>query len=227
MNPFTNRGVITNEADFIGREEQLGEIIERLRMLQSSSVVGERRIGKSSLLYHLAQTGARRIEDGRYRFFYLDLQDARFHTAAGFFRATLKALGVAPDTINGAIKDEQSLNRNLIAFTDQLEALQQRGECIVLCLDEFEITFKHRDQFPEDFFDHMRSLLNIRKLAIVAASRKTRQTHSLEGKLTSPFYNLFTVAAWALVEGTAKEYGNFPSVNSIRSNSGKQRNGSA
>ncbi len=192
-NPFTNRGVIKNEEDFIGREEQLGEIIERLRTLQSSSVVGERRIGKSSLLYHLAQTGARRIEDGRYRFFYLDLQDARFHTAAGFFRATLKALGVAPDTINGEIKDEHSLNRNLIAFTDQLEALQQRGECIVLCLDEFEITFKHRDQFPEDFFDHMRALLNIRTLAIVTASRKTLETHSLEGKLTSPFYNLFTV----------------------------------
>lgn len=141
----------------------------------------------------MAQTGARRIEDGRYRFFYLDMQDARFHTAAGFFRATLKALGIAPDTINGSIKDEQSLNRNLIAFTDQIEALQQRGECIVLCLDEFEITFKHRDQFPEDFFDHMRSLLNIRMLAMVTASRKSLETHSLEGKLTSPFYNLFTV----------------------------------
>ena len=126
-NPFTNRGVIKNEADFIGREEQLGEIIERLRTLQSSSVVGERRIGKSSLLYHLAQTGARRIEDGQYRFLYLDLQDARFHTAAGFFRVTLERLGVAPDTINGAIKDQQSLNRNLIAFTDQLEAMQQVG----------------------------------------------------------------------------------------------------
>ncbi len=132
MNPFTNRGVITNEADFIGREEQLGEIIERLRTLQSSSVVGEQRIGKSSLLYHLAQTGARRIEDGRYRFFYIDPQDARFHTAAGFFRKTLKALGVAPDMINDAIKEESSLTCNLIAFTEQLEARQQRGKCIVL-----------------------------------------------------------------------------------------------
>ena len=46
MNPFTNRGVITNETDFIGREEQFGEIIERLCTLQSSSVVSERRIGK-------------------------------------------------------------------------------------------------------------------------------------------------------------------------------------
>lgn len=48
MNPFTDRGVITNEADFIGREEQLGEIIERLRALQSLSIAGERCIGKSS-----------------------------------------------------------------------------------------------------------------------------------------------------------------------------------
>jgi uncharacterized protein len=192
-NPFTNRGVITNEEDFIGREEQIGEIIGRLRTLQSSSVVGERRIGKSSLLFHLTQIGARRIEDGSYRFFYLDLQNARFHTAAGFFRATLNALGVAPDTIQSTINDGQSLNRNLIAFTDQIEAMQQRGERIVLCLDEFEIIFKHRDQFPEDFFDHIRSMLNIRTLAFVTASRKTLETHSLEGKLTSPFYNLFTV----------------------------------
>lgn len=192
-NPFTNRGVITKEEDFIGREEQIGEIVGRLRTLQSSSVVGERRIGKSSLLYHLTQTGARRIGDGSYRFFYLDLQNARFHTAAGFFRATLNALGVALDIIQSSIKDEQSLNRNLIAFTDQIESLQQRGERIVLCLDEFEIIFKHRDQFPEDFFDHLRSLLNIRTLAIVTASRKTLETHSLEGNLCSPFYNLFTV----------------------------------
>src|SRR5262249_30312516 len=63
----------------------------------------------------------------------------------------------------------------------------------VLCLDEFEIIFKHRDQFTEDFFDHMRSMLNIRTLAFVTASWKTLETHSLEGKLTSPFYNIFTV----------------------------------
>lgn len=50
MDSFTNHGVIRYEADFTGREEQLGEIVERLRTLQSSSVVVERRSGKSSLL---------------------------------------------------------------------------------------------------------------------------------------------------------------------------------
>ncbi|MFN0112257.1 MAG: hypothetical protein ACKVZH_25630 [Blastocatellia bacterium] len=39
----------------------------------------------------------------------------------------------------------------------------------------------------------MCSLLNIRTLEMVAANRKTLETYSLEGKLTSPFYNEFSV----------------------------------
>ena len=79
-NPFMNRGVITDPNDFFGREEQVNEIFTRLQGMQSSSIVGERRIGKSSLLYYLTQTGPQRLGDA-YRFFYLDIQDAHFHTA--------------------------------------------------------------------------------------------------------------------------------------------------
>lgn len=49
-------------------------------------------------------TGARRIKDGWYDFFYLDLQDALIHNAAGFSRAKLKAFGAAAVTTNNAIK---------------------------------------------------------------------------------------------------------------------------
>jgi len=188
-NPFTNRGVITDPGDFIGREAQLAEIIARLRGMQSVSVVGERRIGKSSLLYHLAQTGARRLGDENYRFVYFDLQDARFHTANRFFQTILQHLDAASDVI----KDGNTLNRNLIAFTDQLEALQQSGQRLALCLDEFEIVFKHPGEFTEDFFDHLRAQLGLRKIAFVTATRSTLQSLCLEGRLTSPFYNLFTV----------------------------------
>ncbi len=59
--PFTNRTTITAPEDFVGREEELAAILGRLRTLQSSSIVGERRIGKSSLLYHLAQTGRAKL----------------------------------------------------------------------------------------------------------------------------------------------------------------------
>jgi len=198
-NPFCNRGVITDPDDFFGREDQIAEIITRLATLQSTSVVGERRIGKSSLLYHLCQTGVRRLNDTSYRFFYVDLLDAHYHTALGFFQTVLDKLGAS----GGAVKPENSLNGNLVAFSDQIEALERDGQRLVLCLDEFENTFKHREQFTEDFFDHMRAQLNTRKMAFVTSTQRSLQNLSLEGKLTSPFYNLFTVVE--LEEFTAAE----------------------
>ena len=80
----------------------------------------------------------------------------------------------------------------------------------MLCLDEFENAFKHREQFTEDFFDHMRSQLNIRKLACVTATQQPLQKLSLEGKLTSPFYTLFTVVE--LKEWTQAEAERFVEV---------------
>ena len=188
LNPFTNRGVITDPNDFFGREDQLNEIFTRLQGMQSCSVVGERGIGKSSLLYYLKQKGAQELGEA-YRFFYLDLQDALCHTATGFLQAVLSKVGGTVENI----KADDTLNQNLIAFSDEIDKLERAGQRIVLCLDEFENAFKHREQFTEDFFDHMRSQLNIRKLACVTATQRPLQELSLEGKLTSPFYTLFTV----------------------------------
>lgn len=210
LNPFCNRGVITDPDDFFGRETQIAEIITRLTSMQSTSVVGEWRIGKSSLLYHLCQTGVSRLKDSTYRFCYVDLQDAHYHTAPGFLQTVLHKLETSADAVN----PKESLNRNLVAFSDQIETLERAGTQPVLCLDEFENTFKHREQFSEDFFDHMRAQLNMRKMALVTASRRDLQSLSLEGKLTSPFYNLFTVVE--LGEFTDAEMQEFLAVYSQR-----------
>jgi len=187
LNPFLNRGLITDPDDFFGRKEQLSEIFTRLQGMQSCSVVGERGIGKSSLLYYLKQKGTQELGEV-YRFFYLDLQDASCHTATGFLHAVLSKVGGTAANI----KADNTLNQNLIAFSDEIDKLERDGQRIVLCLDEFENAFKHRDEFTEDFFDHMRSQLNVRKLACVTATQRPLQKLSLEGKLTSPFYTLFT-----------------------------------
>jgi uncharacterized protein len=189
MNPFTNRGAITNPDDFFGRTEQLTEIITRLQRMQSSSVVGERRIGKSSLLYYLTQTGVEKLADKNYRFLYVDMTNARFFTANGFFRYVLKKLGVNDEVV----KDDNKPDRNLYVFTDELETLANDGQRTVLCLDEFENAFAHPREFSEDFFDHMRSQLHLSKFAFVTATKtKLRDLCSTE-ILTSDFYNIFTV----------------------------------
>jgi uncharacterized protein len=90
-NPFINRGTITDPEYFFGRTAEIAAILERLTLLQSTSIVGERCIGKSSLLVHLVQTGAAQMAEPNYRFVYLDLSNARLHTANGFFTTCLAA----------------------------------------------------------------------------------------------------------------------------------------
>src|SRR5262249_18772645 len=109
--------------------------------------------------------------------------------AAGFLRAILQRLELDAD----AVAPDKSLNRNLTDFSEQIEAREQDGQRVVLCLNEFETTFKHPAEFTEDFFDHLRSQLDMRKFAVVTATRTPLQDLWLEGKLTSPFYNVFTV----------------------------------
>ncbi len=186
--PFTNRGVITSPEDFFGRKIEINEILIRLRTMQSTAVVGERRIGKSSLLYHLYQTGARRLDQDA-RFLYLDLQDARYHTAYGFLHTVLAGIGASVDDV----KPQHALNRNLVAFSEAIEVWERAGQRIVLLLDELEMAFKHPQEFSGDFFAYLRSQLSLRKLACVSTSQLPLQDLCLEGKLTSPFYNVFTV----------------------------------
>lgn len=76
----------------------------------------------------------------------------------------------------------------LIEFTEKIESPGQ--EKIVVLLDEFDKFSDLRDQFPAEFFDQMRSLLQGGRMAMVAASKKPLQEFSIANKI-SPFFNIF------------------------------------
>jgi hypothetical protein len=71
--------------------------------------------------------------------------------------------------------------------------LEQSGRRVVLCLNEFDNAIKRREEYTEAFFDHMRAQLEMQRLAFVTTSQKNLQALSLEGRLVSPFYNLFSL----------------------------------
>jgi uncharacterized protein len=171
-NPFTIGSMIQNPAEFVGRTAELQFLLTRLRSLQSCSVVGERRIGKSSLLYHLHQTGAARLGDASYRFVYLELTDAAAQTVVDFLRTVLDAVQCPPEVIEAAIKDDNKPSRNLTAFDQAIKARAEAGERLVLCLDEFEALFENPAEFNNAFFNHLRTMVNHRRLALVTASRQ-------------------------------------------------------
>ncbi len=168
-NPFYERGTIKTRDGFFGRRTELARTFDQLRVMQSVSVVGERRIGKSSFLYHLALTGAERLGKG-YTCRYLDMQGVT--SGREFFEQAVEQLGGSGDT-----------HRDL--------ARAIAGKKVVLCLDEFENTADSAD-FGADFFNVLRSLAQTGKLALVVATQTPLPELSHRSTVrTSPFYNIF------------------------------------
>jgi ATP-dependent Clp protease ATP-binding subunit ClpA len=78
-NPFTYGNPISDPHRFVGREWEVKQIFGRLqnKEFESSSVVGERRIGKTSLLNYLANADVREMQGlgpEHCTFVYVDLQ---------------------------------------------------------------------------------------------------------------------------------------------------------
>jgi uncharacterized protein len=183
-NPFTYGGRITNPAQFIGRTKELNIIFSALEtahsgQLQHVQIVGERRIGKSSLLYHVTQIYKQRLtQPEKYRFVYVDLQDAHCHKLEGLLKYVLGELKVPAKP-------------TLANFQEAVEDLNRNGIYPVLCLDEFEHLTKHKDQFPDDVFEVWRSLASGSKLAFITASQTSLGQLIQQGNLTSTFHNIF------------------------------------
>jgi len=87
-----------NLDEFFGRKEQLETIFKRLVNLQSCDVFGERKIGKSSLLYHIFLKFNTELGND-YEAVYIDMQDPKCHTVEGFLKYCLKELGSNSEVI--------------------------------------------------------------------------------------------------------------------------------
>jgi hypothetical protein len=184
LNPYGERGMIRNAAQFFGRGRELDEIFGRLATMGSVSVVGERRIGKSSLLYRIAQLATDRLGTD-YECYYLDLE--RVLSTAEFYHRACEALDEEGDT-----------------HLDFERAIA--GKKVVLCLDEFEQVAGNR-AFGPDFFNVLRSLAQTGELALVTATQHTLPDLYREGAIpTSPFFNIFTLLRLGpLTEAEARE----------------------
>lgn len=179
-NPFSNRAMIKNPDKFFGRKDELKTIFSRLSNLQSCDVFGERKIGKSSLLYYIFLKLRDELGD-EYRVAYIDLQDAKYHTFKGFLKYSLEELHSDPGVISS-----NSHNENLIAFSESIENLRNEIKPVLL-IDEFENLTKRAEEFTNDFFDTMRSLGTHGNIAYVTASLHALKTLCTVGNFTSPF----------------------------------------
>jgi len=186
-NPFIFGSKIANPKYFVGREKELKKIFgflntEHTGQIQHISVVGERRIGKSSLLYHLTQVKEKHLNTPEnYQILYIDLQRPQNHTVSGLL---------------GYILEELKLTRpSKVTFERFYEIIEKEreknGTWIVLLMDEFEKLTERTEEFTDDFYDSLRSLANNNLLGIITASQHSLRNLADQEKLTSPFFNIF------------------------------------
>jgi hypothetical protein len=206
-NPFFYSGRVTDPARFVGRHAELRRIFSLLEtahtgQLQSVSIVGPRRIGRSSLLYHVTQVYPDRLNHPHdYLFTYIDLQSGACSTLDGLLATILRELlgGVSlrSDTAEG--QKLRQLRRagavDLVAFQQGLELIGRPpglNRRLVVCLDEFERLVQDPGTFPLDLYHAWRSLVNDDLVAFITVSQTPLAQLSAQEQLTSPFFNIFT-----------------------------------
>lgn len=170
-NPFGDRGCITNPKRFFDREPILRQILENLHKGSSVALIGEFRIGKSSLLAMLRHVGPKNLKLPAEAFLYLDMQPVRNEDE--FFEALCDEIGIP--TCRGF-----KLARAL------------RGKRYILGLDEIE-KMNRQEHFSRDVREELRGLAGSpdTPLSLVIASRSPlEQLFPDSPGMTSPLANV-------------------------------------
>lgn len=185
QNPFHWRGTVTDPEAFIGRDQDFQAIFTRLKTLSCVSLVGDRRIGKSSLLYQAALR-APKLLGPNCRAVYIDLLSAKHHTLDGLLRALVHGFTGDDLTLMGWTAPEK-----LSAFEDAVRRVRSKGAMPVAFLDEFEAVAGRKEEFGDNLLESWRSLGNDGQMAFVTSSAQTLDRITHESGFTSSFYNIF------------------------------------
>jgi AAA+ ATPase superfamily predicted ATPase len=198
-NPFTFGNPVREPGRFWGRKEEVRQVVNRLLSSahESTSIVGERRIGKTSLLKYIAHpqvAPALGLDPGRYCLIYIDFQGLTDITPQRFWQRVLAKMkrSLCSTTLHPEIDRLLEMESfDLFDLEDLCEAIAAENLTTVLLLDEFEYVTQNPN-FGADFFGGLRALAIHHNLPLVTATRRelVDLCHSEELK-GSPFFNIF------------------------------------
>jgi len=195
--PFVAAGRIEQLHLFLGYEDELNFISHRMSATQPTSIniYGERRIGKSSLLYHFYQTWAQRIDlnlRNNFMVVYLSFKEARCCDESQFYRAFAQELSAVylfqQCTKLNDIWGDLVWTRE--KFSETIRCYKKCQLLPVLCLDDIETALKNNTAFDEGFFDNLHSLMDANALMLVIVSFEPVIKYKEKYGLSSLFFNV-------------------------------------
>jgi hypothetical protein len=183
-NLFFHRGPVRDPAYFFGRKQELGQLFDLLDRGQSVSISGQRRLGKTSLLYFAMTPGAAEqhgLDPSQTRWVYLD---------GGMLD------GLEEGSVYGAIDSGLQVSEQNIETYETLLAhlrtLSVQNLRLIVMLDEFEI-FTENVNFKPRLFNRLRGLAAQFPIQFVIASKEplARLTFANPDVVSSSFFNIF------------------------------------
>jgi eukaryotic-like serine/threonine-protein kinase len=199
-NPFTYGNPISDPARFIGRQHAVEQVFSRLgnAEFESSSLVGERRVGKTSMLNYLAHPNVRHsfgLDPFNYLFIYVDLQMVDNDTTpVRLWKQLLQQMMRCcrhPEVKEVLERTRSHDSISTFDLDDVFNSLYERDQYVVFLLDEFE-NITTNENFGPDFYYGMRALAIRHNLSLITSSRRelVELCHS-DAIRSSPFFNIF------------------------------------
>lgn len=191
-NPYLNRTMIRDVKDFYGRSRETARIYSRIGTAhpQSVSIVGSRRIGKSSLLYFVYQEANREKylrDHEKYKFAFIDFQERKKISLPEFFSALFELLSREFHRQIRIIEDPSYEGLKAV-----VSKIQDRGWKLILLFDEFD-SITQNPNFDMEFFAFLRALANLYDVAYVMSSgRHLQDLCHTKDIADSPFFNIFS-----------------------------------
>lgn len=177
--------MITDPSRFFGRAAETQKIFNALASPkpQCVSIIGDRRIGRSSLLQHILRSYPQQLPNpSKYRFAYLDLSRDTCRYPHQFYAEAAQAFGKSS---TNSLSPQQ--------FDDWLvDQNPQNTERYILLLDEFNVLQRRRDEFDDDFYDGLRSRANAGEITFVLATHVPLEEIAVANNFSSTFFGIFT-----------------------------------
>lgn len=201
-NPFIyGRPVIGKE--FFGREPELNAVISRVRNRESTAIVGEPHIGKTSFLMNLMdkQTLSDMLGEEHAKKIiphFINLHDCPpSYTPQKFWQDALQPLSqdrTMKKLLGSTLDDMQSKRYDRQSVEKVFRSLSNAGYLFLLLLDEFDVLLEIKGFKSTNFFTGLRGLTSLSGgLSIITASRLTIMKMNERGRdildVGSPFFN--------------------------------------
>jgi DNA-binding winged helix-turn-helix (wHTH) protein len=188
-NPFFHRGPIRDPAFFCNRKREVKRALGMLRRGQSVSIIGPRKIGKTSLLFYISRQEVMQqhgLDPSRYLLVYFNCEGLESLKQEEFYTLVLEEVA-ARAAQQGYTLDSPQRPVSYVEFKRVLRKAFGRKLKLALLLDEFELLSKNRNLGME-LLSGLRAVATDLDAAYLTVSRRPLAAFT---EHHSHFFNIF------------------------------------